>query len=352
LLSSGAAALGVGALGASALGGPLAGPKVRPVAPTPWKPEPQPLSDSFARGVNLAHQHVRGRGYGSASAAQALDALVDLGIRDVALNPFAYTPSLGSTEIRHGGDPTLTDDDLARQIEQAHTRGMRVLLKPHLWSGHFWGGDVGNPDIAPPDWKAWFTAYTDYVVHHARIARRTGCEGLCVGLEYTRATRENPGAWAAVAAACRAEFPGRVGYAANWYEEYAAFTDWDAFDCVGVNAYFPLRGETLDALVASWGEHLDAIERVAKGKPVVFPEAGYRAVAGATERPWESGGGPPDLEIQARAYEALLRAAAARPWFQGVYWWKWFTADGPDTDPFVPAGPAQAVLRAWFRQAR
>jgi hypothetical protein len=52
--------------------------------------------------------------------------------------------------------------------------------------------------------------------------------------------------------------------------------------------------------------------------------------------------------VQARAYEALLRAAAARPWFGGVYWWKWFTDAGPDTDAFVPDAPAQAVLRAWF----
>jgi hypothetical protein len=104
----------------------------------------------------------------------------------------------------------------------------------------------------------------------------------------------------------------------------------------------------VDELTASWNTHLDAIARVTKGRPVVFPEAGYRAVVGATEKPWESGDGPTDPDLQARAYEALLRACAARPWFRGVYWWKWFSDTTPETDPFVPAEPTQAVIRAWF----
>ena len=59
-------------------------------------------------------------------------------------------------------------------------------------------------------------------------------------------------------------------------------------------------------------------------------------------------GGAPDPDLQARAYEALLRAVAERPWFEGVYWWKWFTDAGPDRDDFVPAGRAREVLAAWW----
>jgi hypothetical protein len=237
-----------------------------------------PLPETVARGVNFAHQHRRGSGYGSERAASQLDALVALGVRDLVLNPFAYAPTLGSSDIQWGGDPTLTDDG----------------------------------------WARWFDAYTRYVVHHARIAQAAGCARLCVGLEYTRASRDNPGGWAAVASACRAVLSGTLCYAANWYEEYAQFTDWDAFDCIGIAAYFPLTGTTVEELTASWDTHLDAIARVTKGHPVVFPEAGYRAVVGATEKPWESGDGTPDPALQARAYEALLRACAARPWFHGA----------------------------------
>lgn len=317
-----------------------------------WEPQPRPLPDGFLRGMNLAHLHRRGYGYGSDRAAAQLAHLAAMGVRDIALNPFAYTRSLTTPTISWGGDPTLTDDDLRRQVEQARALGLRVCMKPHLWSWQYMAGK-GNMDItlARDEWPEWFARYTEYAVHFARLAAETGCEGFCVGLEYTGATRANPGAWAKVARACRQVFPGRLTYAANWYEEWEIFADWEAFDVVSVDAYFPLAARTtsVDALVAAWQPHLDAMERALRGRPVVFAEAGYRAVAGATDKPWEEPDGAPDPGLQARGYEALLRACTARPWFAGVYWWKWFTDVPGEADAFLPAGnPAERVIAAWF----
>lgn len=319
----------------------------RPAAPeAPWQPQPLPLRPDLRWGFNFAHQHVRGRGYGSPPAAAALDEQVALGMRDLALNPFGYAPSLGSTDLRWGDDPTMTDDDLRRQAEAAQSRGLRLLMKPHLWSPSHWGG-AGNMDIRldAAGWARWFEAYAAFVSHYARLAQEIGCEGLCVGLEYTQASLENPGAWAQVAAACRTHFKGRLCYAANWFAEFEHFADWAAFDCAAVDAYFPLEGQTVAELVTSWQPHLDLLEKA--GKTVIFTEAGYRAVEDGHREPWSPASSRPDPALQARAYEALLRAAVARPWFGGVYWWKWFTAAGPDDDSFVPQSPARAVLRAW-----
>ena len=316
-----------------------------------WTATPRPLPDTFQRGMNLAHLHRRGWGYGSARAEAQVAALAALGVRDVALNPFGYTPSLQSSEIRWEGDDSLTDADLRAQVAQLHAAGMRVMMKPHLWTGAFWSGK-GNGDIAldRDGWRRWFDAYTAFVVHYATLAQQTGCARLCVGLEYTSATLHNPGAWAAVARACREVYSGELLYAANWYEEFQVFQDWDAFDLIGVNAYFPLEGDSVDALVQSWQLHLDAIEAVSRGKPVIFPEAGYRAISNALARPWESTPGANDPAVQALGYEALLRAATARSWFGGVYWWKWFTDLPGEHDPYCPAGlPAQGVIKAWFQ---
>lgn len=320
-----------------------------------WSPAPAALPAGFHRGMNLAHLHRRGWGYGSDRAASQVDALVALGVTHLALNPFAYVKHSRDTTIRRGGDDSLSDDDLRAQIAQAHARGLTVMLKPHLWAWTYLAGESNTTirhDAA--GWRAWFESYTAWAVHNARIAEETGCAWMTVGLEFTEASRANPGAWARVAEACRAVYRGKLLYAANWYEEYALFADWDAFDAIGVNAYFPLEGDTVDALAASWGPHLDAVEQVAKGRPVLFPEAGYRAVTGGTREPW-NGAGAPDPERQARAYEALMRACTRRPWFGGVYWWKWFTdaageagAYGGDGDRYVPEEPTRRVLRAWF----
>lgn len=322
--------------------------EARPVGP-PVVPAPRALGPEFIRGMNVAHLHRRGWGYGSDRARAQAARLQGLGVTHIALNPFAYMPSLSAPEIEFGGDDSLTDDDLRAEVAHLRERGLAVTLKPHIWSWSFMAGQ-GNGDIEldAVGWARWFDNYTRWAVHNARLAGTSGCTHLCVGLEFTSASRNNPGAWAKVAAACREHFSGTLLYAANWYEEYQLFADWHAFDLVGVNAYFPLQGDTVESLVDSWTPHLDALAAVAKGRPVVFPECGYRAVVGSTERPWEQGGGSPDPAAQARGYEALLRAASARPWFRGAWWWKWFTDLPGEGDPFVPADqPAEAVLRAW-----
>lgn len=244
----------------------------------------------------------------------------------------------------------MTDEDVRAEIANLRAIGMEVTLKPHLWAWSFAAGK-GNGDISldAAGWVEWFRQYTEFALHYAKMAGETGCSHYCIGLEYTSATRHNPGAWAKVADACRTVYGGKLLYAANWYEEYEIFADWDAFDLVGVNAYFPLTGGTVDSLVASWTPHLDRIEKIAKGKPVVFPEAGYRAVKAGTEKPWDPGTAPLDLDVQARGYEALFRACTARTWFGGIWWWKWFTDLPGEMDLYVPAGmPAESVLSGWF----
>lgn len=329
---------------------------------TGWVPtfSPRPRPAGFHAGVNLAHLHRGGLGYGSDACREQLRRLVDLGLTHVALTPFAYTEGVDGSSFTFGSnlDRSLTDDLLIQAAADARALGLAVTLKPHVWSRAFWTGGKSRQDMAPADgdWQRWFDAYTAFAVHYAAVAARMQADLYVVGLEYLQATLTGPGGWAGVARACRQHFDGPLSYAANWYQEVQAFADWAAFDFIGVNAYYPLskrpRPDVAD-LVAGWQPHLDALQTLSEqhARPVLFLEAGLQAVKGAAAHPWDhSADGDSDEPLQARAYEALLHAAADRPWLRGVYWWKWFTAaQGEHRDRYAPTGRlAEQVLRAWW----
>jgi hypothetical protein len=60
-----------------------------------------------------------------------------------------------------------------------------------------------------------------------------------------------------------------------------------------------------------------------------------------------------NLQEQARCYEALFRAVWTKPWFRGLFVWKWFphfdTRKSTEDRNFTPQGkPAEGVLGQWY----
>ncbi|MDG1482474.1 MAG: hypothetical protein P8R54_22985 [Myxococcota bacterium] len=353
-------------LGASALGLLSAGgwtwARRGPVSNTPPSLEPVRPTPGFHAGFNHAHLHRRDIGYGSEASRLQLRRLRALGVTHVALTPFGYTSDLEGVTIRFGSDldATLTDDALRREADSARAEGLAVCMKPHIWSRAFWTSGMSRQDIRPRKtdggWAAWFEQYAAFAEHYARLSEEMGAALMVVGLEYLQATQQHPQGWTMVAEACRAVFGGKLSYAANWWKEVEAMPDWQVFDFIGVNAYYPLSEEadpSTAQLVAGWAEPLKTLQAlsVKHDRPVLFLEAGYRAVRGAAARPWEqSGGGGHDPMLQARAYEALLSAIAGERWVEGVYWWKWFTdAASRERDDYCPMGmPAEGVISRWW----
>ena len=89
-------------------------------------------------------------------------------------------------------------------------------------------------------------------------------------------------------------------------------------------------------------------------RPVVFTEAGYPSVRGAATQPWRwpNSRDTVDLQLQARAYEALMNACTAMPWCRGVYWWKWYERpeNHSHAHDYSPEDkPAEEVIRNWYR---
>src|SRR6202044_2289696 len=72
--------------------------------------------------------------------------------------------------------------DILRGIAQAHARGLKVMLVPHLWveSGE-WRAliDPGTDE----GWARWSASYESFIVGWARIAQAAEAEMFSAGVE-------------------------------------------------------------------------------------------------------------------------------------------------------------------------
>jgi hypothetical protein len=215
------------------------------------------------------------------------------------------------------------------------------------------------------DWEMWFGEYRRFILHYAELADSMQAAMLCIGTELEGTTHRETD-WRRLIAEIRAVYPGPLVYAANWSGEFERITFWDALDAIGIQAYFPVAGDsavTPASLDEAWRGPLGRIEAISRrtGKPVILTEAGYRSSADAGIEPWRwRSPAAVDSTLQAQLVEALFRAFWSQPWFMGVYVWKWYpgidASAGDDraarrARDFTPQGkPAAEVMSRWFRR--
>jgi hypothetical protein len=249
----------------------------------------------------------------------------------VAINPFAYMPAVNSPRLTFNRDRTMTRGDLKQVVADAHAAGLKVLLKPHIWSRDFaqgkWHGDIEMTSDA--DWAAWFAQYSDYIVDQASLAEQAGVDGFCIGLEYGK-TMSQEVRWRAVIAEVRKVYRGPICYSAGFLD-YDKVPFWDAVDVIGITAYFPLaemQSPDEATIREGWRKVLTPLEAYAArvNKGVVFTELGYTESNRAAIEPWSYDVPVRDPALRVRLYRIALEEIAKRPWIKGVFLWKWFTA--------------------------
>ena len=317
----------------------------------------------FLRGMTFAHEGYRVyNGYGGTTVAPALDSLLRLAVNAVAIVPYTFmrdASTVGELPVPTSAQ-SENDGAVIYSVQQAHARGLTVLLKPQIWVGGGWPGDVTFATEAA--WDEFFTAYERWILHYARMAEQQDIAALCIGTELVQTTLQYPERWRGIIAAIRKEYTGRLTYAANWGAEFEQLTFWDDLDVIGLNSYYPLSDkllptdEELQRGAAKWMSLADSVaER--HDRPLWLTEVGYRSVAGAWRNPHaEAGDRPQDLEAQARSYRALVSAAGTARHLRGMFIWKWPSylgrnEDGDRDTGFTPGGkPAATVLTDFYRQ--
>lgn len=306
------------------------------------------------RGISFAAANPRLGTYGTPQSEASLDAAKELGVDWISIMPFGFHS--GTPELRFGSARSWENDEsLVAVTRQAHARGLKVMLKLHVWGR----GDLRMDSWTADDWRAWFEDYGAFVDHYARIARDAKVDAFCIGNEQKVASRHEA-EWRGFIARARSTYNGPVTYGAN-FDEVFDVPFWDALDWIGVSGYFPLDAAATPSratLVEAWQPVLARLEALSTkhGKPVLFTEIGYRSVDGAAWRQWEI---PRDaranLDAQRIAYEAFFETVWPRPWVAGAYPWKWFSypshgsADGNDYD--FEKKPAAEVIRNAYTSA-
>jgi hypothetical protein len=311
------------------------------LAPNPAK--------AFRRGVNFTAE--RPDVYGSVGARRMLEQLPGYGVDSIALVPFGFTRR-GEAAVRVAGARSWESDDGIRDLA-AHARklGMRVLLKPHVWTA---GGFPGNLVFEnASDRKQWFAAYGLFVDHYAALARDIQAELFSVGNEFVKLSRgpEQEKYWRELIARARSTYKGPITYSSVQGEEFEGIRFWDALDYIGLNNYYPLP-DSLDC--SDLVRKVEAVQR-AYQKPVLFTECGYCSFRAPHREPWDETPRELNPADQARCCEALLKAFYRKPWMEGMYWWKVGTNGfgGPGDGSHTPwRKPAMDVIGKYYKTVK
>ncbi len=321
---------------------------------------------NLQRGFCYAHEGYQiFNGYMGHRSREALQKLVDLGANAVSITPFGYLRDPNQPEFlrRSEGVNSENDESLLASMYWAQELGMHAMLKPHiLMAGPRWGwpGDVTMN--SPQDWQKFFDRYERWMRHYALLAEMYGFDSLCLGVELVQTTRNHEAEWRAIIRKMRGIYSGPIVYASNWGEEFERLTLWNELDAIALNCYYPLseRESASDAELFEGAQNIVAkIEGIAQKyrKPVLITEIGFASRAQTWRQPHsDDRRAPAYMADQARCYEAMMKALWDKPWFAGIYWWKWPTDlsdGGPNDNQFTPNNkPGAQVIAKWYRQER
>lgn len=304
------------------------------------------------RGVIIS-THGDGTDWDSPRMGETIDEIAALGANWISIHPYAWVRNHGGVAFDRF-DPADPPAWITHPIEEAHRRGLRIQIKPHLgyWGSRFgWRGDIAFEE--PGDWERFFEEYTEWITMLAAACAHA--DAFVVGTELDL-TLDHEAAWRSVIAAVRERTPAPLTYAANW-THYRDVPFWDALDHVGIQAYFPLSDhEDPDSsvVVESWARVMREVaaysERI--DRPVIFTELGYNRSYTTAMEPWSYRVDGPEAErAQALCLRVALHAVEQEPCVEGVFLWKWFPNPRPIGRNFQLATPAlrQVIRGSWER---
>ena len=327
------------------------------------RPAPPLKPKSFAhRGATLAHIHQIEKGYGSLSAQNMHQHLLNVGFNAVQINTFAYQDTNQSTKLSYNSDPSMPEKNIRREIRNLKKVGLKVMLKPHVWVGGWphkagmWRNKIAFDNKT--NVNSWFKNYTRWILQEAKLAQEENVDTFVVGTELVEMAKYEK-RWRKIIRLVRNIYPGKITYACEgWNAQNIKF--WDELDYIGINSYFTLSSKAnpkLRELTDAWAPYVKKFDQLHNKykKPILFTEFGYKSHQYATFEPWKwEQNHPTSQEVQKKAFLATYFALSQKEYFAGLYVWKYFTDNNSYESANIEKGftpynkEAESVLSTWF----
>jgi len=275
---------------------------------------------------------------------------------------------------------TIKDQDLITLIREAHARGLKVYLSPHVAPEDWGPGVPGKGDLEPADPAAFFASYKTYIDHYADIAQQTGVEMYAVGNEMDTLTEtdiakntqiDRTAAWRDVIKSARQHYNGLLTYSVSCMNEQRCGPQlikfWDALDVIGWEWYVPIASGPHEPIASMKANAERIIRNNIKPlydtykKPVVLTEVGWEAYPGACANTYGTGPGKGgDRTEQASCYEALFQALEGKQYIKGMHIWEWTASLPGKTFDWVWTDSANEVrfsiteqeIQKWYGKIR
>jgi hypothetical protein len=295
----------------------------------------------------------------------------------------SFVDGVAPSGVIYANSSSPSDDELTTIIAAAHELNLTVKLRPTI--DPRWESVPGCTErtatscpsrgaihfSTPTEWSTFFEegsgGYTDYILHMAALAERTNCSILAVGVE-NGAVMAQETHMRTLIAKVRKVFSGQLhsdiagSHTADFGLDSVKF--WDAVDAISLDSYPNLKNSltksgdmnpTVEELMGGFQEYIDGMERFYNG--TIGGNGSWTPKQAGLQIIWAEDGGcsyqgtylhpgafyhpakpdQPCLSCQANYYEATLRTLFCnkqlRPWFGGVYWWKWSTDPDPWSHP-------------------
>ncbi len=303
----------------------------------------------------------------STNNSEAISELIKNNIEWVAVIPFFHQKDEQTLVMSSPDDIGIwsrRDSLFINTIKILREKGIRVMLKPHLWVSSGWRSNLSLQ--SKTHWDSWFETYRKNMLHYAEMAAQTDVGLICIGTELKSSIIEQADQWKQLIRDIRQIYKGKLTYAANWDGEFEYIDFWDELDYIGIQAYFPLtrnKSPKLEEIRSGWDTHSHTLKTFSEKhkKPILFTEIGYRSDISSTIKPWEWNTvtnlffNQKSDEAQQLAYEAMFEEFWYKEWFAGCFIWQWNTrskkARAQKSMGFSPRyKPAENSMAKWYKK--